>query len=79
MQVTMTVELHYLGGGYIENEVVYSGDSLEEIAKDCDRDNNELLYYMQTHDDKGILSFCFGGFMFSKKGLIAARMYEPDF
>jgi hypothetical protein len=78
MGITMILELYYLGGGKIEQELDYLG-TLEEIAAESDKDNNELLYYMRTHDDKGEKSFCFRGFMFKKDGLVAARLYEPEF
>lgn len=64
-----------LGGG-VEKDITYIGDSLEEIASDIDRDNNELLYYMREGDDKGVKAFCFGGFMFRKNGIYAAKMSE---
>lgn len=63
-----------LGG--VEKDITYIGDSLEEIASDIDRDNNELLYYMREGDDKGVKAFCFGGFMFQKNGIYAAKMSE---
>ena len=65
-------------GGYIEKEIAYKGDSLAEIARMIDYDNNNLLEYMQTGDIKGVNSFCFGGFIFQKDGSVAARMLEPD-
>ena len=74
----MCLELRYTDGGLIEQELVYEG-SLEEIAEQCDRDNNELLQYMLDHDDKGQAAFCFRGFMFTKQGLLTARLYEPSF
>ena len=33
---------------------------------------------MQTGDTNGVGSFCFGGFMFRKEGIIAAQFTEPD-
>ena len=65
-------------GGYIKREISYQGDSLEEIARDIERDENSLLEYMQTGDTNGECSFCFGGFMFRKEGIIAAQFTEPD-
>ena len=43
------------------------------------RDENELLYYMRTGDDKGEKCFVFQGFMFSKKPITAAQIKEPEF
>ena len=65
--------------GGVEKDITYIGDSLEEIASDIDRDNNELLYYMREGDDKGVKAFCFGGFMFQKKGIYAAKISETVF
>ena len=79
MTANAQIELVYHGGVIIDKEVTYYGDSLEEIARTMDRDNNELLEYMMTHDDKGHKAFCFGGFMFEKAGLIAAQMRDSIF
>lgn len=78
MTKTMKLEIHLQGGGYIEKEIAYKGNSLDEIARSIDNDNNDLLEYMQTGDFKGVKSFCFGGFIFQKAGIVAARMLEPD-
>ena len=51
---------------------------MEEIAASIERDENSLLEYMQTKDEKGCRVFCFAGFMFVKHGLIAAQFTEPD-
>ena len=72
------LELYYPWGG-VEREITYYGESLEEIAQDIDRDNNELLDYLQKGDDKGEKAFCFGGFMFRKEGIYAAKMSESLF
>ncbi len=74
---TMNLELFFSGGGYLKKELLYEG-SLEEIAKSIENDENSLLEYMQTKDDKGSPLFCFSGFMFQKKGIIAAQFTEPD-
>lgn len=75
---TVELDLFYLWGG-VERQITYYGESLEEIAADIDRDNNELLYYLQTGDEKGEKAFCFGGFMFQKNGIYAAKMSESFF
>lgn len=67
------------GGAVIDREIIYYGETLEEIAKEADKDNNELLEYMLTRDDKGQKAFCFGGFMFSKDMIVAAQMSEPEY
>lgn len=73
---TMHLELYYPGGG-VRKDILYHG-SLEEIAASIGRDENDLLEYMQTKNDKGCRVFCFAGFMFAKEGLIAAQFTEPD-
>lgn len=73
----MTLEI-FTGGGYIERELVYEG-STASIAKQIQNDENELLYYMRTGDDKGEKCFVFQGFMFSKKPITAAQIREPEF
>lgn len=75
---TVHLDLFYSWGG-IERQITYYGESLEEIAADIDRDNNELLYYLQTGDKKGEKAFCFGGFMFRKEGIYAAKISESFF
>lgn len=75
---TMNLEIYSNGGGYIKREISYQGESTEEIARNIDRDENSLLEYMQTGDTNGVGSFCFGGFMFRKEGIIAAQFTEPD-
>lgn len=79
MKKEMCLELYNVGGGgKIEKTLSYRGDSLEEIAKQIQHDENELLYYMRTHDFKGEKSFCFAGFMFQKAGIFAAQLTEPE-
>ena len=78
MEKRMKIELNFSGGGTICKEILYIGTS-EEIARQIENDENELLEYMLTGNIKGAQSFCFGGFMFKKKGLVAAQMKEPDF
>ena len=63
----------------LEKELQYQGGSLEEIAVQIQRDENDLLEYMTTGDDKGRKSFVFAGFMFRKDMIEAAQMMEPDF
>ena len=63
----------------MEKELQYHGDSLEEIAAQIDRDENALMEYMTTGDDKGQKSFVFAGFMFRKDIIDAAQMTEPEF
>ena len=63
----------------LEKELQYQGGSLEEIAAQIQRDENDLLEYMTTGDDKGIKSFVFSGFMFRKDTIEAAQMTEPEF
>ena len=65
-------------GGTLCKDLVYQGDSLQEIARQIDKDNNALLEYMRTHDFKNEKSFCFAGFIFQKGGLLAAQLKEPD-
>lgn len=51
---------------------------MKDIAQNISRDENNLLDYMQSQDDEGVKSFCFGGFMFQKEGIIAAQITESD-
>lgn len=74
---TMHLELYYSEGGGVQKDILYHG-SAEEIASNIERDENDLLEYMQTRDDKGCRAFCFSGFMFAKRGLVAAQFTEPD-
>lgn len=78
MTCKMVLDLYYVGA-HIEKEISYMGEDLTEIGKDIDRDTNALIDYMRTDDDEGCPVFCFGGFCFMKKGLIAASLSEPDF
>ena len=77
MTKTMRIELIFSGGGVIDKEITYYGNSLEEIAKNINKDENELLQYMLTGNDMGQKAFCFCGFMFRKEGLVAAKISEP--
>ena len=79
MTTNMRIELFFAGGGCIDKDITYQGNSWEEIAQDIDRDNKELMEYMRTHDDKGSKAFCFAGFSFEKQGLIAAQMKDSIF
>ena len=74
----MTLEI-FSGGGYIERELIYEGSTLSAISKQIQNDENELLYYMRTGDEKGEKCFVFQGFMFSKKPITAAQIKEPEF
>lgn len=60
----------------MKKDILYHGD-IEEIAGTINRDENSLLEYMRTKDDKGEKAFCFSGFMFLKAGIIAAQFTEP--
>lgn len=62
-----------------ERVVQYEGDDEMEIAEQINRDENELLYYMRTGDDKGSKSFCFQGYMIKKELICTALFAEPDF
>lgn len=78
MKKEMCLELYFSGGNCVSRDLFYQGDSLTEIAKQIQHDENELLYYMRTHDFKGEKYFCFAGFMFQKGGIMAAQLKEPD-
>lgn len=67
------------GGTKIEEDIVYYGTSLEDIAAQVDRHQEEILYYMQTGDFKKEKSFCFNGLMINKAGIIAIRLSEADY
>lgn len=79
MTKTMLLAIYNRGGVVLEKELQYQGGSLEEIAAQIQRDENDLLEYMTTGDDKGRKSFVFAGFMFRKDMIEAAQMTEPDF
>lgn len=66
------------GGGLISHDIVYEGDTLEEIAEMIMRDENALLEYFNTGDDHGQKAFVFQGFMLLKKPLVAAQITEAD-
>ena len=74
----MSLEI-FSGGGYIERELVYEGKNEKEIAAQIQRDENELLEYMRTGNDKGEKCFVFQGFMLAKKPLQAVQLKEPEF
>ena len=78
MTKTMLLAI-YNRGGVLEKELQYQGGSLEEIAAQIQRDENDLLEYMTTGDDRGQKSFVFAGFMFRKDMIEAAQMTEPEF
>jgi len=79
MTKRMLLTLILSGGGVVEREISYQGDSMDEIALLIERDENDLLEYMLTNNNKGQKSFCFGGFIFRKAGIVAAQMREPEF
>lgn len=66
------------GVGLISHDIVYEGDTLEEIAEMIMRDENALLEYFNTGDDHGQKAFVFQGFMLLKKPLVAAQITEAD-
>lgn len=76
MKKSMNLSLLYAGGVEIDREIEYDGENLEDIAKQIDKDENDLLYYMRSEDDGGEKCFCFSGFMFRKEGLLTAQLSE---
>ena len=66
------------GTGHIEHDLVYEGDTLEEIAEKIMRDENALLEYLNTGNDHGQKAFVFQGFMLLKKPILAAQITEAD-
>ena len=78
--MTKTMQLAiYNRGGVLEKELQYQGGSIEEIAAQIQRDENDLMEYMTTGDDLGQKSFVFAGFMFRKDMIEAAQMTEPEY
>ena len=75
---TIKLYIKYAGGG-IEKDLIYEGDTEEDIARNIMRDENALLEYMETEEDLGVKSFVFQGFMFKKDGILAAQFAEPDY
>lgn len=69
----------YNRGGVLEKELTYEGRDMKEIAAAIERDENALLAYMTTGDEKGMKSFCFQGFMFRKDMIEAAQFSEPEY
>lgn len=76
MKKSMNLSLLYAGGVEIDREIAYTGEDLEEIARQIDKDENDLLYYMRTGDEGFEKCFCFSGFMFRKEGLLTAQFSE---
>ena len=76
MKKSMNLSLLYAGGVEIDRGIEYDGENLEDIAKQIDKDENDLLYYMRSEDDGGEKCFCFSGFMFRKEGLLTAQFSE---
>ena len=72
-----TLEI-FRGGASIEREIVYEGTP-KQIAEQMKHDEEELLYYMRTGDEKGERSFVFRDFIFRKAGIEAAVFSEPLF
>lgn len=66
------------GAAYIEHDLVYEGDTLEEIAEKIMKDENALLEYLNTGNDHGQKAFVFQGFMLLKKPILAAQITEAD-
>ena len=79
MKIKMRLELYLYGGAYIDKEISYEGANKKEIAKLIDKDQNDLLQYMQTGDKHGQEAFCFGGYIFKKDNIAAAQMSEPEY
>lgn len=67
------------GGGCVEHEITYSGDSLEEIEQRIDKDRTDIEYWMRTGFDEGSECFKFGSFMIKKKIIAAIELTEADF
>ena len=65
-------------GGGITSDVEYFGETAEEIAALIQKDENEILEYMQTGDDNGVGAFCIRGLMIKKKDIQIIRMKESD-
>lgn len=78
MTKSITLEIFNMGGK-TDRELSYKGETLEEIAAQITRDENELMEYMVTGDEKGRKSFVFAGFMFRKDRIEAAQMTEPEY
>lgn len=67
------------GGAKIEEEITYYGTSLEDIARQVDKHEEEIIYYMQTGDMKKQRCFNFNGLMINKAGIVAIRLSEADY
>ena len=76
MKKSMNLSLLYAGGVEIDREIAYTGEDLEEIARQIDKDENDLLYYMRTGEEGFEKCFCFSGFIFRKEGLLTAQLSE---
>lgn len=66
------------GVGLISHDLVYEGDTLEEIAEMIMKDENALLDYFNTGNTHGRKAFVFQGFMLLKEPLVAAQITEAD-
>lgn len=72
----------FFGGGrndHIEKDIIYEGESEEEIAKMIQDHENDILYFMRTGDNKGEECFCLNGFMIKKNGIRAIQLSESDY
>ena len=78
MKKIMNLELYFSGGGRITKELTYEGNDLEDISEQIMKDENELLYFMKTHDFKNEKCCCLCGFMFQKAAIMAAHLSEPE-
>ena len=67
------------GVGLISHELIYEGDTIEEIANQIMDDENALYEYMNTGKDHGQKCFMFRGLMLRKAPLVAAHITEADF
>ena len=67
------------GVGLVSHELVYEGDTIEEIANQIMDDENALYEYMNTGKDHGQKCFMFRGLMLRKAPLVAAHITEADF
>ena len=76
MTKSMRIELYFSGGGYIEKELAYTGNDMQEIAKRIENDENALLEYLMTGEENGAGAFCFCGFVVRKNGIVAGMFSE---
>ena len=67
------------GGGKIEVDIIFTGNTKTEILKKIQETENEIHYYMTTGDAKNESCFIFGDFILRKEGIQAIRLSEADF